>query len=166
MGYHLRPIATRGVYGEPSKIREELEELEESLEQNNRILALVELSDLYGALKGVAEKLGSNMTEVAAMAAATERAFLDGTRKAREVVPVLPEATPSIILEAQYTVYWDPPINKGTRFQRFNAREHAEAFAETLRNTGWPMNIRIVEPGQPAPADVNPLLFEFEEKAP
>lgn len=80
MGYHLREITTKGLYGRTSKIREELEELEESLEQENKILALVELSDLYGALEGVAESLGTNMTELRVMSDATKRAFRDGTR--------------------------------------------------------------------------------------
>lgn len=80
MGYHLRPIVTEGVYGEPSKIREELEELEEALDQDNRILALCELADLYGALEAVAESLGTSMLEVSQMAAATRRAFQDGSR--------------------------------------------------------------------------------------
>lgn len=80
MGYHLRPILTLGVYGEPSKIREELEELEESLEQDNLILALVEMSDLYGALEAVAAKKGVTMEDLAKMSAATKRAFQDGTR--------------------------------------------------------------------------------------
>lgn len=80
MGYHLREIPTKGVYGEPSKIREELEELEEALEQKNRILAICEICDLYGALKAVAEKLGITMDEAREMSAATERAFRDGSR--------------------------------------------------------------------------------------
>lgn len=83
MGYHLRPIETQGVYGEPSKIREELEELEEALEQDNRILAIVEVADLYGALEGVAEKLGVSMSDVAKMAQATKRAFLSGHRTSK-----------------------------------------------------------------------------------
>jgi ATP phosphoribosyltransferase regulatory subunit HisZ len=83
MGYHLREIETKGFYGDPSKIREELEELEESLDQDNRILALVELSDLYGALEGVAEKLGSNMEELRKMSDATKRAFRDGSRRSK-----------------------------------------------------------------------------------
>jgi hypothetical protein len=83
MGYHLRKIETQGVYGEPSKIREELEELEESLEQDNRLLALCELADLYGAVKGVANKLGATMDDIRKMAEATERAFLDGSRKGK-----------------------------------------------------------------------------------
>lgn len=83
MGYHLRRIETRGVFGQPSKIQEELEELEEALQQDNRILALVELSDIYGALEAVAEALGTSMPELAKMAAATKRAFLDGSRSAK-----------------------------------------------------------------------------------
>lgn len=79
-GYHLREIPTKGVFGEPSKIREELEELEEALEQRNRILAICEVCDLYGALKAVVEKLGVTMEEVRAMSAATERAFRSGSR--------------------------------------------------------------------------------------
>lgn len=80
MGYHLRKIETQGVFGETSKIREELEELEEAFEQGNRILALCELSDLYGALEGVANKLGLPIEDVAVMSAATKRAFLEGER--------------------------------------------------------------------------------------
>jgi hypothetical protein len=47
MCYHIRKIE-RGVLGEVSKVREELEELEDSLEQGVKIMALTEMSDLYG----------------------------------------------------------------------------------------------------------------------
>lgn len=80
-GYHLRPISTQGTFGSTSKIREELEELEEAVEQGNPILALCELADLYGAIEGVAVQMGSNMDAVARMAEATKRAFLKGDRK-------------------------------------------------------------------------------------
>jgi len=80
MSYHLRPIKVKGVFGKTSKIHEELDELEEALEQNNRILALCELSDIFGALAGVAESLGTNITEVAKMSEATHRAFKSGAR--------------------------------------------------------------------------------------
>lgn len=80
MGYHKRVI-TKGVLGEPSKIREELEELEDALEQDVKIMALVELSDLYGAVKAVASKLGVTMEDLVAMHTVTERAFKDGSRK-------------------------------------------------------------------------------------
>ena len=81
MGYHIRKIETQGVYGETSKIQEELEELEEALEQDNRILALCELADLYGALEGVALSLGASMDDLKKMSQATQRAFASGERK-------------------------------------------------------------------------------------
>ena len=80
-GYHVREIQTQGRFGEPSKIREEVEELEEALEQQNRILAICELADIYGAVEAVADALGVTMEDVAKMAAATKRAFEDGSRK-------------------------------------------------------------------------------------
>jgi hypothetical protein len=96
MGYHIREIETQGVYGQSSKIREELEEFEEALEQGNYILALVELADLYGALEGVAEAHNVSMGELAIMSAATRRAFEDGTRTAK--FPKLPiEPTTPVI---------------------------------------------------------------------
>jgi hypothetical protein len=44
-------------------------------------MALIELSDLYGALKAVAIKLGTNMEEIRVMQEATASAFEDGTRR-------------------------------------------------------------------------------------
>lgn len=79
-GYHLREIE-KGTYGETSKIQEELEELEDALEQNNWIMAMVELSDLYGAIEGVAAKLGVSMEHVIVMSQTTKRAFESGDRE-------------------------------------------------------------------------------------
>jgi hypothetical protein len=79
-GYHKRKIK-KGVLGTTSKIREELEELEDAEEQDNRILAICELADLYGALEHRAREYGFSMAHLATMAAATERAFKDGSRK-------------------------------------------------------------------------------------
>lgn len=78
-GYHLRHIP-KGILGQPSKIREELEELEDATIQGNRILQLVELSDIVGAVKHFAAKLGTTLEECVAMADATERAFKAGER--------------------------------------------------------------------------------------
>ncbi len=80
MGYHIRTIA-KGILGQTSKIREELEELEDAIEQNVKIMALVELSDLYGAVKAMATTLGTTMEELKAMQEVTARAFQDGSRK-------------------------------------------------------------------------------------
>lgn len=78
-GYHLRPIA-KGVLGELSKIREELEEAEDAAAQGVVLMELVELADLYGALKARVEKLGHSMGDLEQMSAVTERAFASGRR--------------------------------------------------------------------------------------
>ena len=83
MGYHLREIKTQGVYGQVSKVYEELEEFDEACEQQNRILALCELADIYGALEGLAITFGTTMDQLSKMSEATKRAFLDGSRKAK-----------------------------------------------------------------------------------
>jgi surface antigen len=80
MGYHTRPIP-KGVLGEVSKIQEELDELLDAEAQQNKILAMVELSDLYGALEAVATRYALSMDDLRAMAHATARAFQDGSRK-------------------------------------------------------------------------------------
>jgi hypothetical protein len=80
IGYHHRKIH-KGVLGKPSKIQEELDELNDALEYGNKILALCELADLYGALEAVAQNLGVTMPEVRRMSDATKRAFQVGERK-------------------------------------------------------------------------------------
>ena len=80
-GYHLRPIE-RGEIGEISKISEELEELKEAMEQNARIMALVELADLIGAIKLylTAKFPGFTLADLEQMADIAARAFRNGRR--------------------------------------------------------------------------------------
>jgi hypothetical protein len=47
-GYHIRDIP-RGTFGEASKVLEEAAEFGDAIEQNCRVMALVELADLVGA---------------------------------------------------------------------------------------------------------------------
>lgn len=85
MGYHKREIK-RGVYGELSKIQEELDELADAEEQDCILLQLIELSDLYGAIEGYLKGLKGGdftMADLAAMSKLTGSAFEDGTRNAR-----------------------------------------------------------------------------------
>lgn len=84
MGYHKRDIK-KGVVGEKSKILEELDEFFESLEQNNPVMALVELSDLLGAVEMYLENYHPSFTleDLTTMARTTRGAFEDGTRKPR-----------------------------------------------------------------------------------
>lgn len=78
-GYHLAKI-DRGVLGKSSKIVEEVQELLDAEAQGNRIMALCELSDIYGALEAYAEAQGFRMSDVKIMSQATKRAFLSGRR--------------------------------------------------------------------------------------
>ena len=81
MGYHIAEIK-KGKFGDLSKLQEELDELKDCEDQQNKIMALVELSDLYGAIKGYLTKNIPSMTmeDLRIMSEATERAFKDGTR--------------------------------------------------------------------------------------
>lgn len=79
-GYHLREIK-RGVFGEASKITEEHEEFLESLEQKNPIMALVELSDLLGAIEEYVHRHHKmTLQDLLVMKDATKRAFTNGSR--------------------------------------------------------------------------------------
>jgi len=78
-GYHLREIQ-KGVLGEVSKIVEEVEELVDAHEQGIVLMELVELADIYGAVKARAEKLGHSIDDIVRMADVTQRAFQNGRR--------------------------------------------------------------------------------------
>lgn len=79
-GYHLREIK-RGEYGEASKITEEHEEFLESLEQGNPLMALMELSDLIGAIEAYATRHHNmSLAQLITMKDATCRAFQNGSR--------------------------------------------------------------------------------------
>lgn len=81
MGYHKREIA-KGVYGELSKLEEEIEELKDAIEQDCYILQLNELADIWLAFLGFVRKKYPKISinDIAHMAQLTESAFNDGTR--------------------------------------------------------------------------------------
>jgi len=82
-GYHLEEIP-RGTYGEISKILEETAELKDAMEQANKVMVIIELADLVGAIEGYMEKYyGDKLTidNLLTMANATKRAFESGHRK-------------------------------------------------------------------------------------
>jgi hypothetical protein len=80
-GYHINEIP-RGEIGEISKIIEEALELQDAYEQKIKIMQLIELSDLYGAIECYLEKYHPNLTmeDVAKMSHVTKRAFRNGRR--------------------------------------------------------------------------------------
>lgn len=81
MGYHTRKIE-KGVLGESSKIREELEELEDAEKQGAKLLALCELSDIIGAIDKYLDKhhCCTTLEDLILMARMTAEAFKEGKR--------------------------------------------------------------------------------------
>lgn len=82
LGYHKAAIAS-GVFGEDSKIYEEIDEFADALDQDLKVMALVELSDVIGAIAGWLEKYHPSITidDLFAMSKVTSRAFESGQRK-------------------------------------------------------------------------------------
>lgn len=80
-GYHLASIP-KGQVGELSKILEELHEAMDAEAQGSKIMLLVELSDLYGALQLYLGKYfpNMNMKDLETMSSITQRAFISGQR--------------------------------------------------------------------------------------
>lgn len=82
MGYHLKEIP-KGKLGEYSKVKEEFLEFEDACLQLNPVMALLELSDLIGAIEAVAKNYNITLDDLIRMKNATQRAFEDGTRKSQ-----------------------------------------------------------------------------------
>jgi NTP pyrophosphatase (non-canonical NTP hydrolase) len=81
MGYHKAKIEP-GEYGEFSKILEEADEFADAIDQGITLMALMELSDLVGAITGYLAKHHPSITldDLIAMSEATKRAFESGER--------------------------------------------------------------------------------------
>lgn len=83
-GYH-KTIIHKGALGETSKIQEELDELRDAESQGCKILALVELSDLVGAIKHYVRRHhpGFKWKDLIQMEKLTRKAFDDGSREGK-----------------------------------------------------------------------------------
>lgn len=81
-GYHIKDIKKRA-YGSFGKIQEELEELDDAHVQGCKIMQLVELSDLIGAIEGYLEHNFQDISlhDLIVMSNITKRAFKDGSRE-------------------------------------------------------------------------------------
>lgn len=80
IGYHLK-IIDKGEFGEFSKIKEEFEELADAVQQKCKILQMVELCDLLGAIEGFAlKKYNLHMEDLLQMKELTKRSFENGER--------------------------------------------------------------------------------------
>ena len=79
MSYHLKKIK-KGELGKISKVQEEVEEYKDALKQKCKIMAGLELADIYGALEAVAESHNLTMKDLKKMSNLTKRAFKCGSR--------------------------------------------------------------------------------------
>jgi hypothetical protein len=80
MGYHKNKIP-KGVFGEVSKIDEEYLEFRDAIDNDNPVMALMELSDLIGAIEEFSKKhYNIGMDSLKKMSDTTKSAFEDGTR--------------------------------------------------------------------------------------
>ncbi len=78
-GYHNVPIPKYPTQT-AEKLLEEAREYLDACRQNNTIMAMCELSDVYLVVRQLAELHGLTISDVAKMANATENAFLSGRR--------------------------------------------------------------------------------------
>lgn len=129
MGYHLTEIA-KGVFGELSKIQEEVDEIRDAESQNNKIMVGLELSDLYGAIKAYASKYNLTMEDLEIMSKATERAFQSGHRQSGEVSKSLAEQ----YLIDVYTVNQKTrdDIHKSTRYIEYDYDDPFEGMFRVI----------------------------------
>jgi hypothetical protein len=81
-GYHVTEIP-KGTIGTSSKILEEVLELIDAEKQGCKIMGLIELTDLIGAIKAYLEKNARDITlaDLESMSNITVRAFKNGFRK-------------------------------------------------------------------------------------
>lgn len=81
-GYHIKDII-KGEVGELSKIYEEIEELKDSEAQGIKLMILLELSDVIGAISLYLEKHHENicMEDLIKMSGITHKVFKEGYRK-------------------------------------------------------------------------------------
>ena len=81
IGYHIDTIK-KGTLGESSKIQEELEEFLDAEKQGCKLMALLELADMVGAIEVYLEKkkYGLTLEDLIKMSTITKRAFTNGHR--------------------------------------------------------------------------------------
>lgn len=79
-GYHLTE-PKRGVFGELSKVYEEIDELHDAEEQGATLMLIQELSDVIGAIEGYLKHHPSiTLDDLIKMKNITKRAFKSGAR--------------------------------------------------------------------------------------
>lgn len=95
MSYHKIKIHKHD-FGSPYKLQEEATEYIDAVATNNKIMALVELSDLFGCLEHEVSKYGMTVEELKVMSDATKSAFTSGARGSEGLLDYLKRECDSI----------------------------------------------------------------------
>lgn len=96
VSYHKLSIH-KHLIGSPYKIQEEFLEYIDAIATGNKIMAVQELSDLYGCLKIEVEKYRLTMEDLEVMSDLTAKVFQDGTRTNQDFLQYLKENNDSVI---------------------------------------------------------------------
>lgn len=80
IGYHTKQIK-KGVIGEFSKVEEEWQEVLDARKQDSKVMELVELSDMIGAIDlYLKNKFNMSVLDLTSFSEITQRAFKSGHR--------------------------------------------------------------------------------------
>lgn len=88
MSYHQLPIHKHSV-SSPYKLQEEALEYIDAVATNNKIMAVQELSDLYGCLENEITKYGMTVEDLKIMSDLTKEVFSKGTRQEEHLLDYL-----------------------------------------------------------------------------
>ena len=95
MSYHKLKIHKHH-HNSPYKLLEEFTEYIDSIATGNKIMALQELSDIYGCLENEVNKLNYNISDLKVMSDLTKQVFQEGTRVNKNLYDYLKENYDSI----------------------------------------------------------------------
>lgn len=96
MSYHKLKIHKHAV-GSPYKIQEEFLEYIDAIATGNNVMAVQELSDLYGCIEAEIAKFGMTVGELKIMSDLTKQVFNSGTRKSEDLLTYLKRESDSIL---------------------------------------------------------------------
>lgn len=100
MGFHQKEIK-KGIYGELSKIQEELDEAYDAEAQGQDLMLLIELSDMIGAIEGVAKKYGFTIEQLQRFATLRSKVAIEELGIESKIEP-----TPTHSLDALIRRIW------------------------------------------------------------
>lgn len=96
MSYHRLKIHKHNV-NSPYKIQEEFLEYIDAIATGNKVMAIQELSDLYGCIENEIEKFGMSVEDLKVMSDLTKKVFNDGTRSIEDLITYLKNNNDSVI---------------------------------------------------------------------